>query len=104
MKLQLSVALATTAFIVACATPYDPKQHRNIESLDRAPPSLDDLLPPRATPAPTAEAMKPAAAKPRQAPAVEADEELADVEKTRKAIENYRQILELSPNDRVVKW
>ncbi|MGJ8668213.1 MAG: tetratricopeptide repeat protein [Oceanococcus sp.] len=100
MKLKLSIAATTAAFVVACATPYDPKQHRNIETLEQAPPDLDALLPPRRTPAPTA---APVASSQTQAKPT-LDDDFADVGKARKAVENYRQILELSPNDRVVKW
>ncbi len=98
MNRRVYLGLTTAAILAACATPYDPKQHRNIASLEQAPPSLDELLPPVATPTPTPGADGRTAVKPRPTDA------LADVEKTKKAIENYRQILELSPNDRAIKW
>ncbi len=98
MNRHLYLGLTVSAVLAACATPYDPKQHRNIESLEQAPPSLDELLPPVATPAPTPAAQQGNHATPRPTAG------LADVEKTKKAIENYRQILELSPNDRAIKW
>ena len=96
MNRHLYLGLTASAILAACATPYDPKQHRNIESLEQAPPTLDELLPPVATPSPPPQSSARATPRPTEG--------LADVEKTKKAIENYRQILELSPNDRAIKW
>lgn len=104
MRLKLSIAVTTAAFVVACATPYDPSQQRNIETLDKTPASLDELLPPATTPKPTAAAPQvQTSPKPARTSAA-TDDDFADTTKTKKAIENYRQILELSPNNRAVKW
>ncbi len=100
--LPLALGAATTALVVACATPYDPSQHENLDRLSRPAKNLDELLPPieaQPTPQPTAAPVAPGK------PAATASEPSPEItENTKKAIENYRKILELSPDSRVVKW
>ena len=107
MKLRLSIAVTTVAFVVACATPYDPKQHENLDQLEPATKTLDELLPPidqeqaqsneqTAQAEDTDSADEAKSAKPAPLPEV--------TENTKKAIENYRKILELNPESRLVKW
>ena len=87
MKLRLAIAGVTVSLVVACATPYDPKEQKNIGQMAREPSkSLDELLPPMPSPTP----------RPTAAPLDE--ESLSSPEATKRAMENYRKILELSPS------
>lgn len=105
MHIRTSITLATVALVVACATPYDPKQHQKIETLDQAPPDLDALLPPiKPRPTPTPAAAHANRQSKEEAVAQAFENEAEDIAKTKKAIDNYRQILELAPQDRLVKW
>ncbi len=104
MKLKLSIALSTVACVVACATPYDPKQHENISTLSRNDATLNELLPPPAEPAAEATATATATPKPAKPSRSSQDQDYVDAQATQKAIENYRKILELSPDNRIVKW
>lgn len=93
MKLRLAMAGVTVSLVVACATPYDPKEQKNIGQMEREPSkSLDELLPPMPSPTP----------RPTAAPLDE--ESLSSPEATKRAMDNYRKILELSPDNRIVKW
>ncbi len=79
MRRRYTFAAATAAVLTACVTPYEASQPK-LEQLNRKPPPIEQsgvIAPPQRT-----------------------ELEEGDVER---AIENYRQILELSPDDPVVR-
>ncbi len=100
MKYRIAFALSGTALILACATPYDPKQHQNLDELNRAPATLDDLLPQIEAPADASASSRPD----RTGPTGDEASIQQETANSKKAIENYRAILALAPESREVKW